>query len=54
MVLPIRDGSFGYWKHVAMVTATPGEFGVKTFLTQGTWDVIEIVAYDEQEKLVYV
>ena len=52
MVLPERDGSYGYWRHVAMVTSSHGEMGVKAFLTQGTWDVIEIVAYDEAEKLV--
>lgn len=26
----------------------------KTFVTQGTWDVIKLVGYDEQKKLVYV
>ncbi|KAK2157135.1 hypothetical protein LSH36_197g03008 [Paralvinella palmiformis] len=52
--LPGRDGHHGYWKHIAMVTAPLGlEMGHKIFVTQGPFDVLEIVGFDEEQKIVY-
>lgn len=53
MVLSERDGNFGFWKHISMITTPLGTEGTKIFLTQGTWDVTELLAYDENTKLVY-
>ena len=51
-VLPEMDGSHGYWQHIAMITTPSDDKGLVTFLTQGTWDVIELLAYDQTDKYV--
>ena len=48
-ILPQRDGIYGYWNHIALVDASMADSGTKKFLTQGTWEVTDIVAYDEEE-----
>ncbi|XP_064598023.1 dipeptidyl peptidase 4-like [Liolophura sinensis] len=54
IILPQRYAGAGYYKHVAMVTSSVSpQMGEKTFLTQGTWEVLEIVGYDSQAQLVY-
>ncbi|KAK2154977.1 hypothetical protein LSH36_252g03048 [Paralvinella palmiformis] len=51
-ILPERDGGAGFWKHIAMITVRDMT-SYKSFLTQGHWEVDEIVGYDEEEKYIY-
>ncbi|KAK3082641.1 hypothetical protein FSP39_001205, partial [Pinctada imbricata] len=59
-ILPRREGNFGMYKQVAMVEfpvsknlqLTKSE-GLKTFLTEGTMDVTEIVGYDGDKEILY-
>jgi hypothetical protein len=65
-ILPNRDGSYGYFKHIALITAQVramssqmlvliqvlitlqfGRPGYRSFITQGLWDVTDIVGYRE-------
>jgi dipeptidyl-peptidase-4 len=50
MVLSEQDANHGYWKHIAMVTTPIGREGQRTYLTQGTWDVTDLVAFDPGER----
>ena len=37
-----------------MVTTPDNDEGLITFLTRGTWDVTEMLAYDSEEKYLWV
>uniref|UniRef100_A0A0B6ZW87 Uncharacterized protein n=1 Tax=Arion vulgaris TaxID=1028688 RepID=A0A0B6ZW87_9EUPU len=53
-ILPAKEGENGYYKHVVMVDVRGSErVDQKKFLTHGTWEVTEIVGYNENTQKVY-
>ncbi|KAL5005835.1 hypothetical protein ScPMuIL_016993 [Solemya velum] len=54
LILSQKDGAAGYFKHVAMISVPLSkDMGMKVFLTQGVWDVTNIVGYDNEHEMLY-
>ncbi|KAL3856093.1 hypothetical protein ACJMK2_015288 [Sinanodonta woodiana] len=54
LILPQRDGPSGHFKHIAKIEASVQlAEGRRQFLTNGMWDVVEIVGYDEELEIIY-
>ncbi|XP_070569513.1 inactive dipeptidyl peptidase 10-like isoform X8 [Ptychodera flava] len=51
--LPRKQGSRGDFKHIAMITAPGKGEGDMMFLTDGLWEVIDILGVDEDLNRVY-
>nr|XP_054753411.1 inactive dipeptidyl peptidase 10-like isoform X2 [Lytechinus pictus] len=52
-ILPEREGPRGSFYHIAQVTAESGQRGQVTFLTQGIWEVTQIVGYNAERNLLF-
>lgn len=48
--LPVRDGEFGFYRHISVVTAANSR---GTPITMGRYEVIEILGWDEPQEKVY-
>ncbi|XP_076351079.1 LOW QUALITY PROTEIN: dipeptidyl peptidase 4-like [Tachypleus tridentatus] len=48
--LPVNEGDFGKFRHVAMIGV---QDKIKEFLTQGTYDVIQILAHRQDVRKLY-
>ncbi|KAK3607739.1 hypothetical protein CHS0354_040649 [Potamilus streckersoni] len=54
IILPQRDGSSGHFKHIAKIESSQLRAeGRRQFLTNGMWDVMEIVGYDDELQIIY-
>ncbi|KAK3607751.1 hypothetical protein CHS0354_040656 [Potamilus streckersoni] len=54
LVLPQRYGLSGHFKHIAKIESSQLQAeGRRQFLTNGMWDVMEIVSYDDKLQMIY-
>lgn len=53
IILSQKDGNFGSFKHIAKIDASSDDKGAGIFVTSGRLEVKKILAYDEQNRVVY-
>jgi len=53
IVHPEQDAMTGYWKHIAIISTPIRREGFRIYITQGQWDVLEILAYNSETNSVY-